>query len=131
MAKVLGRVISKKCSEGLWKGIKIADGVNPLCHLQFVDDTFLAGDASAREARVIRRTLDDYEQAFGQRVNWFKSEIFFFNTEPTKQREICRILGMRLGNLLSKYLGIPLFGGANKTDLWKNLVDSCLSKLDG
>lgn len=65
MVDVLGRLISKGCSEGLWKGIKIVDGVNPLTHSQFVDDTFLAKDALGREARFMKRTLDDYKQASG------------------------------------------------------------------
>ncbi|XP_059064768.1 uncharacterized protein LOC131856848 [Cryptomeria japonica] len=131
MAEVLGWFNSKKWEEGLWKGVQIAARVNPLTHLQFADDTFLAGDVLAREARVIKETLDMYEKASGQKVNWSKSEIFFFNTKPCKQREICRILGMKVGFLPGKYLGIPFFGGANKSDLWKNLIDSCINRMDG
>ncbi|XP_059067666.1 uncharacterized protein LOC131858444 [Cryptomeria japonica] len=131
MTKDLGHFISKKWEEGLWKGVQIAAGVNPLTHLQFTNDTILAGDASAREARVIKETLDVYEKTSGQKVNWFKSEIFFSNTKPCKLREICIILGMKVVFLPGKYLGIPFFEGANKFDMWKNLIDSCINMMDG
>lgn len=131
MAKVLGHFISKKWEVGAWKGVQIAAGVNPITHLQFADDTFLAGDASAREGRVMKETLDIYEKASGQKVNWHKSKKNFFNCKPCKQREICRILGMKVGSLSSKYLGIPFFGGVNKSELWKKLIDSCINKMEG
>lgn len=131
MAEVLGHFISKKWEEGIWKGVQIAVGVNLITHLQFADDTFLARDATAREAQVMKETLDIYEKASCQKVNWNKSEICFFNTKPYKKREVCRILGMKVGSLLGKYLGIPFFGGTNKSDLWKNLIDSCINKMDG
>ncbi|XP_059067479.1 uncharacterized protein LOC131858297 [Cryptomeria japonica] len=131
MVEVLGRMISKKGDEGVWKGAKITNNVEPLTHLKFVDDTFLSGEASGREARVIKQTLDDYEQASGKKFNWHKSEIFFFNTDLEKQREIYRVLGMRTGNMSDKYLGIPFFGGARKSNLWKGFIDSCLNKMDG
>ncbi|XP_059066721.1 uncharacterized protein LOC131044985 [Cryptomeria japonica] len=131
MAEVLGQFISKKWEEGVWKGVQIAAGVNSITHLQFTDDTFLAGDATTREAQVMKETLDIYEKASGQKVNWNKSEIFFFNTKPCKQREVCKILSMKVGSLPGKYLGIPFFGDANKFDLWKNLIDSCINKMDG
>lgn len=131
MAEVLGCTISKDCRASRWKGIRFVAGVDPLTHLQFANDTFLAGEASAREAQVVKHVIDRYEQVSGQRVNWLKSKIFFFNTPPLKQREINRIPGMKLGTLPSKFLGIPLFGGANKSAIRKNLVESCFNKLEG
>lgn len=81
MVEALGRLISKKRSEGLWKGIKVAEGVESISHLQFVDDTLLMGEASLREARVIKNSLDKYSVIFGQCFNWHKSKILFFNTK--------------------------------------------------
>ncbi|XP_059070333.1 uncharacterized protein LOC131860010 [Cryptomeria japonica] len=126
MAKVLGRLISKECRAGRWKGIRIVAGVDPLTHLQFADDTFLAGEASAREARTVKQVIDKYEHVSSQKVNWLKLEIFFFNTPPPKQREITNILG----TLPSNFLSVPLFGGTNKSTISKHLVESCFNRLE-
>lgn len=75
--------------------------------------------------------MDNYSKWFGQKINWRKYEIFFFNTPLTKQREISSILGMQVGNLPGKYLGIPFFGGESRSSIWKNLVDSCIQRMDG
>lgn len=76
MAGVLKHLISKKWELGVWKGVQIVVGVNPITHLQFLDDTFLVGDSFAREGRVMKETLDIYEIASRQKVNWHKSEFF-------------------------------------------------------
>lgn len=38
---------------------------------------------------------------------------------------------MKSGLLPGKYLGTPLFGGACKSSLSKDLVDVCLKRMDG
>lgn len=57
MAEVLARLISAQKVKGLWKGVIVEEGVDPLSHLQFVDDTFLAREASEREVKVMKKTL--------------------------------------------------------------------------
>ena len=69
MAEVLGRLIQKQREQGQWKGIKITESIEPLTHLQFVDDTFLAGVASLEEAKVMKDTLELYGKISGQFIN--------------------------------------------------------------
>lgn len=69
MVEALGRLISKKREDGGWKVVHIAEGVNPLSHLQFADDTLLMGETSFREARLMKNILDKYSKAFGQCIN--------------------------------------------------------------
>ena len=38
---------------------------------------------------------------------------------------------MKQGVLPNKYLGIPLFQGRSSATLWKDLIDSCVKRLDG
>lgn len=73
LVEVLGRLISKKQSNGHWKGIKIVEGIDPISYLQFVDDTFLMGEVDFREARVMKETLDAYGKSSRQCINWRKS----------------------------------------------------------
>lgn len=65
MVEVLGRLISRKRREGIWRGVKVADGVENLSHLQFVDDTLLRREASFKEARIMKSVLDRYNGVFG------------------------------------------------------------------
>ncbi|XP_059066322.1 uncharacterized protein LOC131857643 [Cryptomeria japonica] len=116
---------------GRWKGIKIAEGMDPVTHQQFADDTLLCGQSSLQEARVMRKTLDIFCKASGQQVNWSKSEAIFFNTEIGRQQAISNILGVRMGTLRGKFLGTPLFGGRNNLSLWKNLIEACANRLEG
>lgn len=125
----MGRLIQEIRIRGLWKGVKVARGVDPISHLQFVDDTFLTGEASEQEARLMKKTLEIYGKIPGQKIFWAKSEIFFFNTPISRRMAICRILNIKQGSLPSRYLGIPLFQGRNKSDVWKGLVERSSGKV--
>ncbi|XP_059073459.1 uncharacterized protein LOC131874211 [Cryptomeria japonica] len=131
MAKVLGRLIAGKRDQGLWKGIEIAQGVVPTTHSQFANDTCLFEVASMCEASVMKKVLDRYLGATGQEINWLKSEVFFFHTEGWSQRAIARVFEIKIGQLLGKFLGMPLFAGAGKSKMWKGLLDGCKAKMEG
>lgn len=131
MAEALGQLINRCKEDGRWKGIKVAHGVEAVTHTQFANDTLLMGEASVREARTICNTLDKYCTVSSQAVNWHKSEFYCFNTHGDIQREISRVLGIKMGRLPGKFLGIPLFEGACRLSLWNKLVENCISKMEG
>ncbi|XP_057870752.2 uncharacterized protein LOC131077305 [Cryptomeria japonica] len=83
------------------------------------------------EATVIKKVLDIYSWAIGQEINWDKLEIFFFHTEVGSQRAITRLFGIKIGQLLGKFLGMPLFTGAGKAEIWKGFLDGCKAKMEG
>lgn len=111
MVEALGRSICKVVRSGLWWGIKVSPDTEPVTHQKFVDDTILFWDTSRREAFMIKKVFDKYCQAFGQKLNWKKIDIFFFNTNLCKQIDITRILNFKTAKLLSNFLGLPLFVG--------------------
>lgn len=100
-------------------------------HLQFANSTLLKGEASLREARVIKATLDKYCEVSKQRINSHKSKYYCFNTPLDKKREISRILGVKNGKLPGKFLGIPLFAGASRSSIWNKLLDNYVGRLKG
>ena len=89
----------------------------------------LMGIALVREARVIKKTLEDFNKASGLNINKGKSQLFFFNTKMEMKREIIRMLGFSEGHLPSKFLGAPLVEGIPKARQWKELLDKMESKL--
>ena len=94
-----------------------------------MDDTMLMGIASVREARAIKKSLDEFKQASGLDINKGKSQIFFFNTQGETKRSIIRTLGFMEGNLPSKFLGDALVEGKSNSRQWKELLEKMESKL--
>lgn len=126
MVETLGKTIDKAHTNNQIKGIKITNGIEPITHQQFADDTMLLGAAKELEARNFKKILTKYSKESGQSLNQAKSEIFFLNTPAQLEIEICIILGYRKGNLPCKYLGLPLDKGQRSKKLWDNI----LSKVD-
>jgi hypothetical protein len=48
--------------------------------------------------------------------------IYFFNTNPTIQRNLANILGFERKTLPMKYLGIPLTDKACKMSMWEGVI---------
>ena len=66
--------------------------------------------------------LGQYEQASGQAINKQKTALFFSsNTRPNLKEEICQIFGAHIISDFEKYLGLPMVGGKNKGNTFKEL----------
>lgn len=88
------------------------------------------GDSSISEARILKDTLCKFASAYGQLINWVKSEVFFINTPKRRQHRIGRILECRIVDLPPTYLGLPL-GIAPPDSFWSSLVDKFQRKIAG
>ena len=62
-------------------------------------------------------------------INQGKSQVFFFKTSPTIQKNITRILGFQRSSLASKYLGALLVENALHNASWEDLVSKLGRKL--
>ena len=99
-------------------------------HQQFVDDTIMGGEASVKEAKAMKDTLDTYSRGLGQLINWDKSSVFFINTLEQRQKKISSILGCQVGKLPSTYLGLPL-GTIPSDSFWNGIMERFSKKLAG
>lgn len=61
-------------------------------------------------------------KASGQQVNPNKSEIFFLNTSPSLEKEICKIFDYNIGKFPCKYLGIEIDKGILSSKLWQQVI---------
>lgn len=130
MVEALSRHIHSLQEMEICKGVVIHEELKPIIHSQFADDATLFGEATLREAKVIKDGLDLYAKATGQRINNKKSEVFFFNTKKVVQIKISKELAWQIGRLATKYLGVPKFSSASKTKLWEDLIAKCKQKAD-
>lgn len=100
-------------------------------HLFFADDCILFGDASCEGAEVIQDVIKEYEMVSGQQVNFDKSLIYFgTNVVSGVQKEIVRLLGVRVASNPEKYLGLPMMVGRRKKWAFANFVDRFRKRIE-
>eukprot|EP00253_Pinus_taeda_P034383 PITA_34383 len=128
MAEGLGRSLQAALQSDALKGISL-HGAPTVSHQQFADDNMIFGHPSVQEARALNSLLNIFSTASRACINRIKSQIFFFNTHPTTQRSIARILGFSIASLPSTYLGAPLIESARKHSSWTILLEKLENRL--
>eukprot|EP00253_Pinus_taeda_P006671 PITA_06671 len=63
-------------------------------------------------------------------VNNDKSRTFFFNTAEPVKNHLTRVMGYRLGDLPTKYLGTMLDTSTLKIGNWKNIIEKITKRLE-
>nr|XP_023887012.1 uncharacterized protein LOC111999127 [Quercus suber] len=90
----LSSLISKAAINQLMSGLSICRGCPKITHLFFVNDSLLFCKANGQECHQLIDILCLYEAASGQKINSYKSSVFFnANTDVEKKNEILEILG--------------------------------------
>uniref|UniRef100_A0A803Q9W0 Reverse transcriptase n=1 Tax=Cannabis sativa TaxID=3483 RepID=A0A803Q9W0_CANSA len=132
------------CSEGLSCLIQEAERANrlhglrfgrdniKLSHLFFADDSFIFLDATPSDCQSLKSILDEYSLLSGQRINFDKSELCV-----GKQINhgdgilLAAILGVKLVDCHTKYLGIPASVGKKKKEVFEDIRTKIRTKLQG
>lgn len=55
--------------------------------------------------------MTEFQQLFGLGVNYNKSELYCSGLSDELKGQLAAIMGVKLGNLPIRYLGVPLFFG--------------------
>ncbi|KAL9659004.1 hypothetical protein QQ045_028263 [Rhodiola kirilowii] len=128
----LSMKVNEYQKRGKLNGIKICRGAPEVTHLLFADDSLFFLRAKMKNAENLRRILSEYEMLSGQKVNLSKSEIYFGgNVTDDERRRICELLGVRQVSFMSRYLGLPVAFGHNRTELCKYIVERIWKKVQG
>ncbi|CAM8975316.1 unnamed protein product [Rhodiola kirilowii] len=128
----LSMKVNEYQKRGKLNGIKICRGAPEVTHLLFADDSLFFLRANMKNAENLRRILSEYEMLSGQKVNLSKSEIYFGgNVTDDERRRICELLGVRQVSFMSRYLGLPVAFGHNRTELCKYIVEKIWKKVQG
>lgn len=118
--------------DGLIHGCKVARGEPIILHLLFVDDCYFFFKAIQTEASNMKSILHKYEMLSGQMMNFNKFDVIFSPNTCTEDRTfLCECLGVRQGEKLGKYLGMPMCVGKNKMEVFGFVSDRVQSKLQG
>ncbi|XP_074354602.1 uncharacterized protein LOC141693402 [Apium graveolens] len=82
------------------------------------------------EVQHMASILHKYEHLSEQKINFGKSDIVFIpNTCDLKRRGIREMWEMKLKDRLGKYLGMPMYIGRNKREIFRFTSDKIQSKL--
>jgi mannosylglycoprotein endo-beta-mannosidase len=129
LVEELGCNLSQAKRRGDIKIITLHPEEEALSHLQFVDDTFLMGLATVKEAQEFKKTLDLFNLALGTIINREKSQVLFFNTPEAIQWPVTTLLGFQPSSLPSKYLGSPLLLKALHNPSWEEIATKVEAKI--
>jgi hypothetical protein len=123
MMEGISRSIKRATAAGEITCIKPFEICPTSTHQQFVDDTLLHGTPMVKEEKAYKRILEYFGEASGEEINHSKSMVYFFNTNPTIQRNLENIQGFECKTLPMKYLGIPLTDRACKMATWEGVIN--------
>jgi hypothetical protein len=108
VADLLASLIARAKEDGQVEGLvpHLVDG--GLSILQCADDTILFLHHDLAKAVNMKLILFSFEQLSGLKINFHKSEIFYFGKAKEVENEYRALFGCEIGSLHFKYLGIPI-----------------------
>ncbi|CAM8948837.1 unnamed protein product [Rhodiola kirilowii] len=128
----LACVLAKGKVDGRVVGVKICRDAPNVSHLFFADDCVLFFKATFQHLRFVKQCLQRFELLSGQQLNYEKSEMFFGkNVEATYAELLCNYLGVKRGQILSKYLGMPILFNKNKSAVFRELEEKSWKRVHG
>jgi len=131
-ASVLSGLLRKAASLKEIHGIKVARSAPHLSNLLFTDDNLLFSRASTLEANKILEILASYQQATGQVVNLEKTEASFSRNVPNEDKHmIYNMMGVKVVEAQSRYLGFPIPFGRSKKVVFSFVMDRIWKKVKG
>ena len=114
------------------KPISLSKGGPKLSHICFADDLILFAEASVSQVQVIRKVLEKFCVASGQKVSLEKSKFFFSdNVSRNLGKLISDSSGIASTRDLEKYLGMPVLQKRINKDTFGDILEKMNSRLAG
>lgn len=89
-----------------------------ISHLAYADDVIVFTQAKRESLQQLVECLRHYEAASSQKVNMEKSQFYVDDKHARWAHDIERIGGFQQGEFPFIYLGVPIFKGRKKTDMF-------------
>ncbi|XP_071917289.1 uncharacterized protein [Coffea arabica] len=131
-AEVLSRTLNTLPTQRGFTPFKVPPHCSIITHLAFADDVIIFSSGAKSSLRLIKRVLDDYNEASGQRINPQKSCFLTHPRAPSQRAAVVnQILGYNKRDFPIRYLGCPLYTGRSKkvyyTDIYNAVANRILS----
>ncbi|XP_047260433.1 uncharacterized protein LOC124893483 [Capsicum annuum] len=99
-----------------------------ITHLQYADDTLVFCEVEKDQMLFLRVIFIIFEVVSDLHINWGKSFIYPIN-EVADVDNLAAILGGRVGELPTIYLGMPLGAKSKAKGIWNGVIEKCEKKL--
>lgn len=125
-------ILNEAMIGGRMKGVLIGKEKFAINHLFFADDCVLFGKALKERAQVVQDIITKYENASGQKVNYYKSLIYFGgNVNSDVRTSVENQLGVRISLIPKKFLGLPMMIGRGNKQAFTYYIDRVYKKVVG
>ena len=91
--------------------------------LQYADDTIIFIDHDIEQAKNLKQLLCAFEQLFGLKINFHKSEVLCFGDARDLEYQYSQLFGCKIGSYPFRYLGIPMHYRKLSNKDWKAIED--------
>lgn len=131
-AEGFSAMLAKAEKEGKLHGVTICRSAPSVSHLLFADDSLILCKANREEAQVLKHILSVYEECSGQMINAEKSAIMFSpNTSSDDRQGVMGALNIRSETFNEKYLGLPVYVGRTRTNVFAYLKERIWQRVQG
>ncbi|GJT06032.1 RNA-directed DNA polymerase, eukaryota, reverse transcriptase zinc-binding domain protein [Tanacetum coccineum] len=95
----------------------------------FVDDLMVLCNRDKESLIVVKKSLEEFNNAYGLFRNLSKSVIFFRSINEGRKDELLEVLPFKCGKHPMKYLGVPLISKKIGINYSKSLIDNVKSRI--
>ncbi|XP_042012191.1 uncharacterized protein LOC121760618 [Salvia splendens] len=127
LSRALDKVILGK------KGVtfKATRGCMEISHLAYADDIIIFTQAAPTSLRRLKGCLDHYAEVSGQQINLSKSNFYIADVHEEWASSIQNEGGFSQGTFPFLYLGVPIYRGAKRTDMFMFLREKIAARISG
>ena len=131
VADMLAILIARAKEAGQIEGViphLVQDG---LSILQYADDTVIFMSHDVEKAVNMKLILSTFEQLWGLKINFHKSEIFCFGKAKEHEVFYSQLFGCGVGKFPFQYLGLPMHTRKLSNKDWQSIENKIENKLSG
>ena len=118
---MLAILIARAKDDGQIEGVIPHLIQNGLSILQYADDTILFFSHDLPKATNMKLLLSLFEQLSGLKINFHKSDFFYFDKAKEHEAEYSQLSGYDVGKFPFRYLGLPMHYRKLSNSDWKTI----------
>ncbi|XP_042065462.1 uncharacterized protein LOC121808974 [Salvia splendens] len=110
---------------------KATRGSMEISHLAYADDIIIFTQTAPTSLRRLRTCLDHYAEVSGQQINLAKSNFYIADVHEGWANSIQNEGGFSRGTFPFLYLGVPIYRGVKRTDMFIFLREKIAARISG